>query len=99
MSMCFPMNMKTGFFKVEPCIVKIDCKASQMVIAYERTDEAYLLEFESIRRVIYNPHMQHELEFQTDHNTYIGTLHKEPTLRGVVDFLKVSFKDKYLEIN
>ena len=76
MSMSFPMDLKTGFFSVEPCIVKIDCKSSQLMIAYERTDEAYLIEFDNIKRIIFNPHMQNELEFQTDHNTYIGTLNK-----------------------
>jgi len=98
MSMSFPIELKTGFFEVERCMLKIDSKALQLIIEFDKNSSAYLIEFENIKKVIYNPYMRHEIEIQTDHNAYVGHLLKDEIQRGVMDFVKVAFGEKYKEI-
>ena len=39
--------------------------------------------------------MHHEIEIQTDHNAYVGNIQKDEIQRGVMDFVKVSFGEKF----
>ena len=98
MSVRFPIELKTGFFGVEPCMMKIDSKASQLIIEFDKNADAYLIEFANIKKVIYNPTMHHEIEIQTDHNAYVVNIQKDEIQRGVMDFVKVSFGEKFKEI-
>jgi len=97
--MSFPLEYKTGFFKVEPCLVKIDSRTSQLIFELAQSKVAYFVDYENIKKVYYNPNMRYELAFQTLHDDYIGYMHKEEVQRGIVDFLKVEFGEKFKEIN
>ena len=99
LSMSFPLEFKTGFFKVEPCLLKINSKSSQLIFELDQSKVAYFVDYETIKRVYYNPKMRHELAFQTLHDDYIGYMHKEDVQRGIVDFLKVEFGEKFKENN
>ena len=77
LSMSFPLEFKTGFFKIETCLLKIDSKSSQLIFELHQSKVAYFVEYENIKKVYYNPKMRHELAFQTLHDDYIGYMHKE----------------------
>jgi len=99
MSMNIPIELKTGFFQLEQGIIKFDNHAKQIQIELVDQRAAIIIEFSSIHRVIYNPYSKHELEIQTTLDNYIGYLKKESVQRGVIDFLKIEFADKFKEIS
>ncbi len=99
MSMNIPIELKTGFFQLEQGIIKLDNRAEQLQIELIDQRSAIVIEFANILRVIYNPSLKFELEIQTSQDNYIGYLKKESVQRGVIDFLKIEFGDKFKEIN
>lgn len=99
MSMNIPIELKTGFFQLEQGIIKLDNRAEQLQIELIDQRSAIVIEFANIQRVIYNPSLKFELEIQTSLDNYIGYLKKESVQRGVIDFLKIEFGDKFKEIN
>ncbi len=98
MSMQFSLELKTGFFQTDACIVHIDNKASRLLIEFEKGRDAYVIEFKNLKRIIYNPYAHHELELQTSCDTYVGYVNKQELARGVIDFLKVEFESIFKEI-
>lgn len=98
MSMNIPIELKTGFFQLEQGLIKIDNHAQQVKIEIFSHNDMISIDFDTILRVIYNPHLKHELEIQTTLENFIGYLKKESIQRGVIDFLKIEFGDKFKEI-
>ncbi|GAB6108049.1 hypothetical protein [Fusibacter bizertensis] len=98
MSMNIPIELKTGFFQLEQGLIKIDNHAQKVKIEISSHNDMISIDFDTIHRVIYNPHLKHELEIQTTLENFIGYLKKESIQRGVIDFLKIEFGDKFKEI-
>lgn len=97
MFMDIPFDLKTGFFKQEPSILRVDHHSAQVQISIPSRSEVFLVEFSNIRRVIYSPNVRHELEIQTDFESYVGYLTKEGLNKGVVDYMRVEFEERFKE--
>ena len=57
-----------------------------------------LIRFSEIEKITFNPYMNDEIEIMTTKNAYVGCIFKEAINKGVVDFVKLSFGDKFREI-
>lgn len=98
MSMSFPVTLKSGFFKTQDCLMKIDHLTQEILLDCGNSASCYVIEFSSIKRIIYNALMHHELEIQTEHTSYIGVLKKTETQNGLKEVLQAYFGDQYIEI-
>jgi hypothetical protein len=96
--MDIPFDLKTGFFKQEPSILRVDHRSAQIQISIPSRSEVFLVEFANVRRVIYSPNVKHELEIQTDFDSYVGYLTKESLKKGAVDYMRVEFEERFKEI-
>lgn len=98
MSIEFPIELKTGFFKQEECVVRIDHNISQLFFDFKEKSDVYIVDFADIKRIIYAPGIKDEIEFHTNHNTYIGYIGKGDLRHGLVDLLRIEFGDRFREI-
>lgn len=99
LSINFPLELKTGFFRQEQCVVKIDRHLSQIFFDFKEKSDIYIVEFSHLKRIIYSPGIRHEIEFQTNHNAYVGYVSKDEVQRGVIEILKAEFGDRFKEIH
>ena len=99
MSIDFVLELKTGFFRQEQCLVKIDHHSAEILFDFHEKSDVYIVAFSELKRIIYSPGIKHEIEFQTNHNTYIGYVSKDEIQRGIIEILKVDFNDRFREIN
>lgn len=98
MSIEFPIELKTGFFKQEACVVRIDHSISQLFFDFKEKSDVYIIDFTDIKRIIYSSGIKDEIEFHTNHNAYIGYISKGDVKRGLVDLLRIEFGDRFREI-
>lgn len=98
MSMSFPMSLKSGFFETQECVMSIDYLSKTILLDCGEQEVCYVIEFSSIKRIIYNALMHHELEIQTEHTSYIGVLNKTEIQNGLKEILQAYFEHQYLEI-
>jgi hypothetical protein len=99
LSINFPLELKTGFFRQEQCMVRIDHHHSQIFFDFQEKSDIYVVEFEHLKRIVYSPGTKHEIEFQTSHNAYVGYVSKDEIQRGIIEILKVEFGDRFKEIH
>lgn len=98
MSIEFPIELKTGFFKQEACMVRIDHSISQLFFDFKEKSDVYVVNFSDIKRIIYASGIKDEIEIHTSHNAYIGYVGKDEVRRGLVDLLRIEFGDRFREI-
>lgn len=97
--MSFPVTLKSGFFETQECMMHIDHLSQMILLDCGHNGRCYVIEFSSIKRIIYNALMHHELEIQTEHTSYIGILKKNEIQNGLKQVLQAYFSDQYIEIN
>lgn len=104
MTISFNLELKTGFFETEMSEVAIDSHNKYIRIEKNfgrksQTSASFdLIHFSDIQKITFNPLMNDEIEIMTSKNAYIGCIYKEAIEKGVVDFVKLSFGDKFREI-
>jgi len=107
MTVFFNIELKTGFFDTEISEVAID--SHNKIIRIEKNNESQiinnrwnqpidLIHFSEIQKITFNPYMNDEIEIMTTKNAYVGCIFKEAINKGIVDFVKLSFGDKFREI-
>ncbi len=95
MSMDIPITLKTGFFQSEPAIMKIDNRNRQILFVCEKGNKVFIVDFPQIMKVYYNPLANDELTLQTIQKNYIANIEKQMLGRGIIDFFKIEFGDKF----
>lgn len=94
----FNLNLRTGFFKTEPCVVTMSRKALVFTRAGEdRSEEKFLVDCADVKSVVIFGKTPAELEIRTAKKVFTGTFQSSAEVVEAVAALRAVFGKRFLK--